>query len=173
MNFHGACASAAAESGDDLRLWQGRDSPDHFSEVRYSGKTDVALSSFCSRPRAELAGRIARLAASSAYYDFTDLDDRGLVGIVWDVSHYLCGMRPKTSMECLDRFAEDVARSDIRRGSSRRSTREAPVFQALIQILRQFCGSCSKRSAGRRQTPQNLRMTPPIPFDIGRLLRYN
>src|ERR1700730_6309861 len=83
-------------------------------------------------PKRTWLGKIARLAASSAYYDFTDLDDRGLVGIVWDVSHDLFGMRPKTSLECLDRFAENVAHSDIRRGSSRRSTREATVYSIVL-----------------------------------------
>jgi len=30
--------------------------------------------------------------AASAYDDFTDLDDRGVIGIVWDVCHDLLGM---------------------------------------------------------------------------------
>src|SRR5229473_5268625 len=68
-----------------------------------------------------------REAASSAYHDFADLDDRGLVGIVWNVCHDLLGMRPKTSLECLDRVAEDVTHSDIRRRSAGCSTRKALV----------------------------------------------
>jgi hypothetical protein len=51
-------------------------------------------------PLADLARQIGRLTASSAYYDFTDLNDRGLVGIVWDVRHDFLGVRPKTSLEC-------------------------------------------------------------------------
>ena len=74
-------------------------------------------------PEADLARQIGRLTASSAYYDFTELNDRGLVGIVWDVSHDLLGMRSKTSLECVDGVTEDVTHSDIRRGSSGRSTR--------------------------------------------------
>jgi hypothetical protein len=66
-------------------------------------------------------------AASSAYDDFADLDDRGLVGIVCDVCHDLRGMRPETSLERLDRVAEDVTHSDIRRGSAGRSTRKTLV----------------------------------------------
>jgi len=63
----------------------------------------------------------------SAYDDFTDLDDRRLIGIVWDVCHDLFGMRPKTSLECVDRVAEDVTHSDIRRRSAGCSTRKALV----------------------------------------------
>src|SRR5207244_649584 len=48
-------------------------------------------------------------SASSADDDLTDLDDRGLVGIVWDVLHDLLRMRPKSGLECLDRVTEDVA----------------------------------------------------------------
>ena len=33
-------------------------------------------------PEADLARQIGRLAASLAYYDFTELNDRGLVGII-------------------------------------------------------------------------------------------
>src|SRR5229473_7798998 len=73
-----------------------------------------------------------REAASSAYHDFADLDDRGLVGIVWNVCHDLLGMRPKTSLECLDRVAEDVTHSDISCGSSGRSTREAFVYSIVL-----------------------------------------
>src|SRR5436190_2227741 len=45
----------------------------------------------------------ATVAGLSAYDDFTDLDHRGLVGIVRDVGHDLLGMRPKTGLERLDR----------------------------------------------------------------------
>ena len=63
----------------------------------------------------------------SANDDFTDLDDRRLIGIVWDVRHNLLGMRPKTGLEGFDRVAEDVAHSDICRGSAGRSTGQTLV----------------------------------------------
>jgi hypothetical protein len=65
----------------------------------------------------------------SAYDDFTDLDDRGLVGIVWDVCHDLFGMRPETSLERLDRVAEDMTHSDICRRSAGCSARKALVHR--------------------------------------------
>jgi hypothetical protein len=71
-------------------------------------------------------------AALLAYNDFTDLDNRGLVGIVWDVCHDLLGMRPKASLECLDRVAEDMTHSDICRGSTRCSTRKAFIHSIVL-----------------------------------------
>ena len=82
----------------------------------------------CDAGKRQSSGaRKSREAVLSAYDDFTDLDDRGLVGIVWDVCHDLLGMRPKTSLECLDGVAEDVTHSDIRRRSAGCSARKSLV----------------------------------------------
>src|SRR5258706_13254 len=86
---------------------------------------------------------------SSAYDDFTDLDDRRLIGIVRDVCHDLFGMRPKTSLECVDRVAEEVTHSDIRR---RRGAPEVASFvrrqshHRLVYLSIDVSGSTVQRS---------------------------
>src|SRR5690349_12834687 len=66
------------------------------------------------------AGRVSRTrptcrveATLSAYDDFTDLDDRRLVGVVRDIRHDLLGVRPEAGLEGFDRVAEDMTHSDI------------------------------------------------------------
>jgi len=63
----------------------------------------------------------------SADDDFADLDHRGLVGIVRDISHDLLGMRPEAGLEGLDRVTEDVTHSDIGCGSPGCATGHALV----------------------------------------------
>src|SRR3954454_12988475 len=70
--------------------------------------------------------------AASAHDDFTDLDDRRLVGVLWDVRHNLRSVSPKTGLEFLNRLAENVAHPDVRSGSAGRSARKALVHGVVL-----------------------------------------
>src|SRR5260221_19422 len=68
-----------------------------------------------------------RETASSADHDFADLNHRGQVGIVRDISHDLLHVWPKAGLECLGGIAKDVTHCDIGRGSAGSSTGKALV----------------------------------------------
>src|SRR4051812_30413353 len=70
--------------------------------------------------------------AASAHDDFTDLDDRRLVGVLWDVRHNLRSVSPKTGLEFLNRLAENVAHPHVRSGSAGRSARKALVHGVVL-----------------------------------------
>src|SRR3954468_9237931 len=70
--------------------------------------------------------------AASAHDDFTDLDDRRLVGVLWDVRHNFRSVSPKTGLEFLNRLAENVAHPHVRSGSAGRSARKALVHGVVL-----------------------------------------
>src|SRR3954453_6186065 len=70
--------------------------------------------------------------AGSAHDDFTDLNDRRLVGVLWDICHNLRSVSAKTGLEFLNRLAENVAHPDVRSGSAGRSARKALVHGVVL-----------------------------------------
>src|SRR3954454_7057152 len=70
--------------------------------------------------------------AASAHDDFTDLNDRRLVGVLWDICHNLRSVSAKTGLEFLNRLAENVAHPDVRSGSAGRSARKALVHGVVL-----------------------------------------
>jgi hypothetical protein len=67
--------------------------------------------------------------------DFTDLNDRGLVGVIYNVSHDLLRVWPEASLKGLNGVAEDVAHAHVRGRCARRSAGKAFVNRVILAAV--------------------------------------